>query len=1336
MKDSLPPSRALRALSVAASGLWWALVAFWLALALAWGALHLLIVPRIDQLRPVLETQAARVLGIPVRIGSVTAHSDSLMPSFELRDVVLLDAQAREALRLSRVMVALSPRSLWNLGFEQLYVEGPKLDVRRSADGRLWVAGLDVSRGGGDERAADWFFRQKEVVVLGGAMYWTDELRGAPTLALSDVQFVVRNGTRRHALRLDATPPALWGERFSLRGVFRQPLLSNHPGRWQDWKGQLYADFERVDLSQLRQYAHLGIEVRAGQGGLRAWADVEDGQVTGGAADVTLAGVDALLAPGRAPLALTSVSGRLAGKRLDDGFEFETRGLQFQTADGRRWPGGNVAVSWRGGEGKRPGQGQLRADRLDLDALGRLARHLPLDAASQALLAAHAPKGMVDQLQASWEGALDAPRKFQARGRLSALDIPVHAASGRPGVRGASLDFEVNEAGGKGRLQVERGAVELPGVLDEPRVTVDSLVADLQWQHSADRTSLSATGLKLRNADAQVEGQFSWHTGDAARGRLPGVIDLQLNVVRADGTRVWRYLPLRVPKATRDYVREAVVAGQAVDGRIRVRGDLHDFPFTRPGTGEFRISTRVSGVTYAYVPRSLLRGPGQWRALTGLSGELVFDRNTMQVNGARGGFAGAPGLQVQAEASIADLAASQVTVTGQVTGPLAEALGVFNASPVALSMGSPFAGTSATGSSDLRLRLAIPVSQADRSTVQGSVTFSNNDLQVTPDVPPLSRLRGVVSFTERGFSLAGVQGRGLGGDVRIEGGSRPSASSALDAGSVIRVQGTATAEGLRQARELGAVARMARQAAGATAYAATLGLRPGGVDVLVTSNLQGLALSLPAPFSKPAEGNLPLRFEVLRQPGAGRAIDQLSLEVGRLAAVTYQRDISGPEPRVLRGAIGVGLVAGESAPLPEQGVYANVSLAQFNVDAWESLLFPPRAAPGGGVPAALQAYLPTAMVLRARELTLEGRTLQNVLAGGAREGLTWRANVDAAQLNGYLEYRQPSGSGAGRLMARLARLSIAGAVATDVESLLDEQHTTIPALDIVVEDFELRGKRLGRLEIEAVNRGGGAEWRLNRLGLSMPEAGFVATGNWATASAQQGTTRGARGTPERRRTVMNFRLDVADAGQLLARLGMQDVVRRGRGKLEGQVAWLGSPLALDYPSMTGAFSVQIEAGQFLKAEPGLAKLLGVLSLQSLPRRLVLDFRDVFSEGFAFDLVRGDVTIAQGIASTNNLQMRGVNAAVLMEGRADIARETQDLKVVVVPEINAGTASLVAGVINPAVGLGTFLAQIFLREPLMRAATQEFHIDGTWTEPRVTRISRPVPAPATPAPGVN
>jgi uncharacterized protein (TIGR02099 family) len=1350
MNDSPPsPSGSLKAYATIAKGSLWLLMAGWLLLVLAWGALHFWIVPRIGELRPELEAQAARVLGVPVRIGSIAARSEGLIPSFELNDVVLLDPLGREALRLPRVLAALSPRSLWNLGFEQLYIDQPQLDIRRAADGRIFVAGLDFSRSSDNEgRGADWFFRQTEFVIRGGTVRWTDEKRAAPALELDQVDFVMRNGGRRHALRLDATPPAAWGERFSMLGVFREPLLATHAGRWQEWQGQLHGDFSHVDVSQLQRYGNFGIEISRGRGAVRLWADLDRGQFAGGAADVVLTDVNTRLGATLAPLALQSVSGRLGGKRFAGGFEFRTERLQFLTSEGQRWPGGNLSLVWTQAEGRLPAQGELRADKLDLFALRQLATHLPLGAAVHSALAAYAPKGLVETFHAKWEGPLDALSKYEAQGRAVRLEIaarPRDAAStpgaGRatPGIRGASVEFELTQGGGKGRLRIQNGALDLPGVFEEPVVPVTDLSADVNWQVKGEDLSASVSNLAFSNPDAQGQGKATWRTGSVAGARFPGVLDLQASMSRADGARVWRYLPLGVPKTARDYVHASVMQGAATNAKFRVKGDLHDFPFRDPKLGEFHVSADVRGATYAFVPQ-VKSGPG-WPALTQLSGELVFDRDSLQVNGASGTFTGATALQVKAQAQIPDLRATNVAVTGQVRGSLSQALGVVNNSPVSALIGHALGKATANGNTEIRLALELPIATIEKSSVRGTVTLSGNDVQITPDSPMLARSRGAVTFSERGFALVGTQAKALGGDVRLDGGSRAVMTAPLggpaDAAVVLRAQGTASAEGLRQAREIGFVSRLARDAAGAAAYNVQLAFRHGIAEVAVTSNLQGLALNLPPPLAKAADSVLPVRYEntltreslaSLGPSGLARAQDQLTLELGRAVSAVYIRDLSGAEPRALRGAIAVGVPPGEAESMPEQGVAANVKLASVNFDAWDLVLG--RASGGsGGSSAAAQSYLPTLLAVRATDLTLEGRTLHNVVLGGSRDGLTWQTNADADELNGYLEYRQASAQNAGRLLARLSRLSIAASAAKEVETLLDEQPDKLPELDVVVDAFELRGKKLGRLEIEAVNRTspGAREWRLNKLNLTMPEATMTATGNWAAIAAQAPAPAGSRGAGrtvrERHRTVMNFRLDIADSGQLLNRFGMKDVVRRGKGRMEGQVAWLGSPLTLDYPSMNGNFYLNFEGGQFLKADPGLAKLLGVVSLQSLPRRLALDFHDVFTEGFAFDFVRGDVTIQQGIAATNNLQMKGVNAAVLMEGHADIARETQELKVVVVPEINAGTASLVATVINPAIGLGSFLAQMFLRQPLMKAATQEFQVDGTWADPHITRINR-------------
>jgi uncharacterized protein YhdP len=275
----------------------------------------------------------------------------------------------------------------------------------------------------------------------------------------------------------------------------------------------------------------------------------------------------------------------------------------------------------------------------------------------------------------------------------------------------------------------------------------------------------------------------------------------------------------------------------------------------------------------------------------------------------------------------------------------------------------------------------------------------------------------------------------------------------------------------------------------------------------------------------------------------------------------------------------------------------------------------------------------------------------------------------------------------------------------------------------VVEQFDWRGLSLGKLEVQASNRAVAGEavpeWRLQRLRLGNPQAQLQAQGNWALPIAALGRAAGHASALSR--SSFQFTLDLADSGGLLTRLGLPKTIQGGKGQMTGQVSWQGSPLEPDPLSMTGDIKIKINEGQFLKVDPGMAKLLGVLSLQSLPRRLTLDFRDVFEKGFPFDAIDGDVTIGQGAARTRNLRMRGVVAVVLMEGEADLARETQNIHVYVVPEVNAVGASLAYAAINPVVGLGTFLAQMLLRKQVSEAGTQEFRVTGAWSDPNVERV---------------
>ena len=1344
---------------------WWLVALAALFLALTWGVLHGLIVPRIGELRPSIENRLSHVMGVPVRIGKITAESHTLIPSFELQDVRLLDSTGRDALVLKKVNALLSPRSLLQLRFEQLVIDQPELDVRRTAQGKILIAGLDMNASSADANdqsaGADWFFSQREFAIHSGTVRWTDELRGAPTLALHQVDLVLRNPGRRHLFRLDATPAVGWGERFSVVGQARSPLISRHPGQWREWDGDLYANFSRIDASQLKRYADFGVDVTGGVGALRAWATLEQGRITAATADVLLNRVDLRLAKNLPPIALQSVSGRINGQAASGGLRVSTEDLAIRSQDGIQWPGGNISFLQTAPDNPAQALGELIADRLDMTALAQIADRLPLPTATHSLIHSLAPKGLITTIKATWQGQLSDPTKYEAQGRVQGLSVAAQYASAairvagnglenRPGVRGATLDFKLNQSGGEAKIAIAQGALELPGAFEEPVVLLDQLSTDAKWTINGEKFDLRLSDIKFSNADTEGQAQAHWHTADAgksnAKSRFPGVLDLQGSLSRGEGTKVHRYLPLSISESARNYIRNSVVQGRIHTGQFKIKGDLFDMPFVNPQLGEFRIAAKVADAHFAYVPKQAQpEGSLPWPPITQLQGELVFDRTSLNVKVSSGQVGTNNSLKImQAEARIPSLAVTPtVVIHAEVRGSARDVLGTVNTSPLLEVTNKNLTTLTATGDADVVMQLELPLFNLQNSKVQGSVTLTDSDVQVTPDSPLLARAKGLITFNENGFAVKDAQVRMYGGEAKLEGGTRVGAGPD-DAGLVFRAQGTATAEGLRQAKELGFVSRLGQHASGSAAYVATLGFRRGVPELAISSNLQGMALSFPAPLSKPATATLSLRYEnslVRESLAAGQKMqDQVLVDLGQIATIAYVRDVSGSEPRVLRGGIGVGLSQGEVAPVADNNVVANINFAQVDLDAWQKVLssaagasFSPSSAPvpARGQPndSAPSGYLPNVIAVRAKTLTMDGHTLNSVVVGGSREGLTWRANLDARELNGYVEYRQPSGANPGRVYARLARLTIAPTEVKEIESVLAEQPAAIPALDIVVEDFDLRGKKFGRVEIEAVNRGlfstredAVREWRLNKFNVIMPEAQLTATGNWAAlgASALQATAP--------RRTVLNFKLDIADSGLLLKRLGMDKVINKGKGKLEGQVAWVGSPLALDYPSMGGNINLNIEAGQFLKADPGLAKLLGVLSLQTLPRRLALDFRDVFSEGFSFDFIRGDAKIDQGIAFTNNLQMKGINAAVLMEGSADIAKETQDLRVVVVPEINAGTASLIAAVINPAIGLGTFLAQLILRRPFIEAATQEFHIEGSWVDPKVTKTPRKVTAP--------
>jgi uncharacterized protein YhdP len=281
----------------------------------------------------------------------------------------------------------------------------------------------------------------------------------------------------------------------------------------------------------------------------------------------------------------------------------------------------------------------------------------------------------------------------------------------------------------------------------------------------------------------------------------------------------------------------------------------------------------------------------------------------------------------------------------------------------------------------------------------------------------------------------------------------------------------------------------------------------------------------------------------------------------------------------------------------------------------------------------------------------------------------------------------------------------------------DDAAQNWPTVDLTVDDFRVGERRWGKLEAQASPVIATRSWEILRFAMTNPDAELTGQGQWSMLAG------GPRGRASSR-TTLDVELALKNGGALLARSGYPGVVKDTQGKIEGRLHWPGSPLDFSGSILSGNLSLNLQQGQFLKTEPGIARLVGVLNLQSLPRRIKLDFRDVFSEGFTYERIRGDLQFQNGQAATQNLRIIGVQASVMLEGSADIRRETQNLRVLVLPEVNAGLASLgYAALVNPAVGLGAFIAQYVLRNPVRELLSYEYKVTGGWDDPIVEPVKR-------------
>ncbi len=817
---------------------------------------------------------------------------------------------------------------------------------------------------------------------------------------------------------------------------------------------------------------------------------------------------------------------------------------------------------------------------------------------------------------------------------------------------------------------------------------------------------LNADRLQLRNADMDLDVNGQWQQRGAGEA---GLIDLEGRFRRAELAAIVHYLPLEVDEEAREWMQHGLLAGRLTDAPLRLQGDLVHFPFgDYPDKGDFELGGPVHDVVIDYAPAALVGPPG-WPRLERLHGHARLHRVDLQIH--------ADTMQMRpndlpidftdVDARIANIEEDSVLeVHGVGRAPAAAVLALVKISPLGELLDKAFDMAHGEGQWEVPLSLTIPLADTDDMQVEGAVVFDDASLRLAETVPAFSALSGRINFTESVMIAQGLKARALGGPVTISGG--------IGAGQRgLAFQGRFTAQALQSL----VGSSIDGLLEGAAAYRLTVHRSVNGAyDLEFESPLEGLALKLPQPLGKAPATRYPLHA---RWSDARKGEATLDIRVGDdLAAQFVHREGQKSNSFFRSGVVNLK----GSAKRPDTGLAVDVSIPRIDLDAWQGLA---ESFEGDG--ASGQRVLPamTSVRLQSEAATFFGATLdQLTFTMKQAEGQRWRVDVSSTQTAGTLFWRERQGRIQGDVEAKFERLALGTADTgpsdtapsapsdADDATLAPDTDVNIPAIRLSVDRLRLYGRDVGALSLVGVNEAQGRRWNLKQLELKSPHGAVQGHGLWRLDGAQRGLR-------------LEADAQFSDLGAWLAHAGFKDLMQGGKGSVQGHIEWRGIPWRFDRDQLGGELDVDLVDGRFISLGSRSARLLELLSLQSVKRLASLDWNPggLMKQGFPFDSVDGRLTMTDGIIHSENYRVSGPVGTIVIAGDVALPDERLDLYAVVVPTLDVSGAAIAAGIaVNPIVGLGAFLTQWLLKSPLSKAMAVEYRVKGGFDAPKVEEIS--------------
>ena len=896
------------------------------------------------------------------------------------------------------------------------------------------------------------------------------------------------------------------------------------------------------------------------------------------------------------------------------------------------------------------------------------------------LLAEYDPSGEVRDLAVTLSDLDSEMPRFTVSAELS--DVGIAASDKRPGVRGFSGSVRADSTSGRIEIDTTNLVLTAPGILGQP-LAIDETSGTVIWRRSNNRTTVLSDSIVMRNDF--FENETSVELSIADTGGRP-FIDLESTFSISDISVARRYVPFMAKRPRMSqWFQEGLVSGRIERGSARLYGPMDQFPFDG-GEGRMLIQGTVRDAVVVYQPK--------WPSAQIIDADVMVEN--MRLYSSRSQIINAGNYINNAVLEIADFRDPHLTISAFATGTM-ESLHEFSVnSPIGEMFGGQLEKISVSGDASLNLDLDVPIRDWESFTFLAKLQTSNGSLQFEGFNPPLQEMSGVVVIERENISSESLGGVFLGQPISIELSQAPDAMPKYRV--IANATGAATAEALVD--ELGLP--LSSRVSGTAAYAARLLFPRGNIDdpspftIEVGSDLAGFAIDLPRPLNKALYDTVDFGASII-MPRGGEQVESTGV-AGDL--LSWQVSFSKQEDAwdLNRGIVTFGdEVAIEAVP-ETRGLHLRGNTDYVHAQRWFDM--------------AREAESKTGMAERIRSidmtvdsLHLLGQHLVGHRVRVDRSARDWLVQLDGVDIVGtaFVPYDFNSGRA---VVVEAERLVLPGDEEDLAQAPAEVDPRALPPITFKVDELAFGSRHFGAVTGTFARTADGLE----SADLRAKDETFeiVGTGKWVLDE----------GDPKGHRSFLTANLTSINVETTMRRLDYDPGIISDDLALLLDLSWSGGPSDDLMESLDGEVQVRIGTGQLADVKPGAGRVFGLMSIAALPRRLSLDFRDVFGKGYGFDTINGTFMLVDGDTYTCDLSLESPAADIGIVGRAGLV--SRDYEQTAVVSASFGNALPVAGalVAGPQVAAALLIFSQIFKKPLQEVTQIYYGIGGSWDDPQI------------------